>query len=374
MNELTRPKITAQEVNPISMIFDPVIADRVMAVAQTMAKGRVTVPEHLRNNIGDCLAIVIQAASWRLNPFAVAQKTHVIHGRLGYEAQLISAVVSSLELLDGRFSYEYVGDWRKVSKRPKGIETNAPKPGWTEKDEEGLSIVVQAKLKGDPDFKEHRLDLVSAWPRYSSLWATTPRQQIAYLATKQWVRLYAPDAILGVYTPDEIEKERIVEGERIDVPSDISSEIMSVARETENHILEWPKERNGIFYDVRNIPWDERIHSGAKSCTNDGLWRRRRGVSNEETARIENELTAEKEEPGKEKLGTEKLGTEEHDPPQFSEQWFNVMISESMSEDELQEVEAVLFDKDLNPSLHAEVMTGLDNKIAARRAELNASA
>ena len=207
MNELARPQIQSQEVTPISMMFDPVIAGRVMAVAETMAKGTITVPEHLRGNVGDCLAIVMQAASWKLNPFLVAQKTFMIHGRLSYEAQLVSAIVSSLGILDGRFSYEYLGDWKKIAKRPriqKGPRGDYPVPNWREQDEDGLSIIVKGKLKGDPEMRKHELFLASVWPRNSTLWATAPQQQIAYLATKQWVRRYAPDAILGVYTPDEI--------------------------------------------------------------------------------------------------------------------------------------------------------------------------
>lgn len=42
--------------------------------------------------------------------------------------------------------------------------------------------------------------------RNSPLWATDPRQQLAYLAVKRWSRLYAPDVILGVYTPDELDE------------------------------------------------------------------------------------------------------------------------------------------------------------------------
>jgi hypothetical protein len=39
----------------------------------------------------------------------------------------------------------------------------------------------------------------------SPLWTTNPRQQMGYLQVKNWARLYAPGAILGVYTPDEFD-------------------------------------------------------------------------------------------------------------------------------------------------------------------------
>ncbi len=37
------------------------------------------------------------------------------------------------------------------------------------------------------------------------MWKTAPKQQIAYLAVKYWARLYCPEVILGVYSPDEVE-------------------------------------------------------------------------------------------------------------------------------------------------------------------------
>lgn len=40
--------------------------------------------------------------------------------------------------------------------------------------------------------------------RNSPLWVEDPRQQLAYLASRRWGRLYAPDVIMGVYSPDEL--------------------------------------------------------------------------------------------------------------------------------------------------------------------------
>ena len=66
-----------------------------------MAKGKVTVPEHLRGNVGDCMAIATQAMLWNMDPFVVAQKTHIVSGRLGYEAQLVNAVLQNSGAIRG---------------------------------------------------------------------------------------------------------------------------------------------------------------------------------------------------------------------------------------------------------------------------------
>lgn len=315
--------ITAEDVNPISMMFDPVIAERVMAIAQTLARGVATVPKHLQGNVGDCLAIVMQSASWKLNPFAVAQKTFLIGGRLGYEAQLLNAVATSLRVIDGRFEYTYFGDWAKIAKKPimkrsqNGYEVMTP--GWDENDEGGVGVTVTARLRGDPAPRDLNLLLQECWPRNSTLWAAKPRQQIAYLAVKQWMRLYAPDAILGVYTVDELQ-EQVIEGELVnEAPTNARQSIVAAARaaqptapfaaatETATAMAQtpsvheqaappaagdddWPKSFEGTLYDSRGMQWVGSIHSSNKTCNDDGTWRRKKGVAPKTVSEVEQGL------------------------------------------------------------------------------------
>ena len=64
-----------------------------------------------RSGSGDCFAIIVQAAQWKMPPFAVPRKTHVVNGALGYEAQLINAVVASINVISDRFRYDCCGNW-----------------------------------------------------------------------------------------------------------------------------------------------------------------------------------------------------------------------------------------------------------------------
>jgi hypothetical protein len=89
--------------------------DRIFKFAEVMAAGVATVPKHLQGNVADCMAVVMQATQWEMNPFAVAQKTHVTQGGvLGYEAQLISAVVTARAPVKEQFHYTFIGDWSTV--------------------------------------------------------------------------------------------------------------------------------------------------------------------------------------------------------------------------------------------------------------------
>ncbi|WP_368301361.1 RecT family recombinase [Kluyvera sichuanensis] len=188
---------TEQAPNTISAsnaVFNVQALGQLTAFADLMAQSAVTVPKHLAGKPADCMAIVMQAMQWGMNPYAVAQKTHLVNGVLGYEAQLVNAVISSSSAIQGRFHYEYGGDWEKIAGQKDG------------RDELGLFIRVGAVLRGEADITwGEPIYLADITTRNSPLWKTAPKQQIAYLAVKYWARLYCPEVILGVYSPDEVE-------------------------------------------------------------------------------------------------------------------------------------------------------------------------
>lgn len=184
-----------QETSTSALVLDTHAFDKIMAVAETMALGKSTVPKHLQGNAADCMAIIIQAMQWKMNPFVVAQKTHLVNGTLGYEAQLVNAVVSTSGAITGRFHYEYGGDWAGLSGN---INEKAK--------ERGLYVRVGAIIAGDEDITwSEPLYLFDITTRNSPLWKTNPKQQLSYLAVKNWTRLYTPDALMGVYSTDELQ-------------------------------------------------------------------------------------------------------------------------------------------------------------------------
>lgn len=218
MNIVNAEQQTPNTISASNAIFNVQALTQLQAVAGLMAQAAVTVPEHLRGNPADCMAIIMQAMQWGMNPYAVAQKTHLVNGVLGYEAQLVNAVISSSNAIVGRFHYEYEGDWSKcassreeiVKKPAKGGGTYDKKEmvrGWSSADEQGLSVRVGAVIRGESEITwGEPVFLSSVITRNSPLWISNPKQQIAYLALKYWARLYCPAVVLGVYTPDEVEQ------------------------------------------------------------------------------------------------------------------------------------------------------------------------
>ena len=65
--------------------------------------------------------------------------------------------------------------------------------------------MASATIKGETQPRTLTLLMSQARTRNSTLWTEDPKQQLAYLAAKRWARLYMPDVLLGVYTPDELE-------------------------------------------------------------------------------------------------------------------------------------------------------------------------
>lgn len=166
-----------------SLMMDVATMESLMRVAELMASGKSTVPAHLQKNPADCMAVVMQSMQWGMNPFAVAQKTHVVNGTLGYEAQLVNAVVQESRSIQGRFHYEY-----------KGTSPNR-------------ECRVGAVIRGEQEITWGGwLNAAKVTTKNSPLWKTNEDQQLGYLQVKNWARAFCPGAILGVYTPDEVEQ------------------------------------------------------------------------------------------------------------------------------------------------------------------------
>lgn len=99
--EQTALTVAAPQTSSAALILNAAAMEQLYRFAEIMANGNITVPKHFHGNVADCLAVAMQAAQWGMNPFAVAQKTHVVNGTLGYEAQLVNAVLQSTGAIRG---------------------------------------------------------------------------------------------------------------------------------------------------------------------------------------------------------------------------------------------------------------------------------
>lgn len=155
---------------------------QVIEFSKMMAGGRF-VPPHLRGMPGDCMAVILQAMRWRADPFAVASKTYFVNDRMAYEAQMVNAVLNTSSVLSGRLQITWQG------------KINTP----------DFQCTVRGRIKGDDEVHELLQEFGTIKTKNSPLWQSSPRIQIGYYTSRGWGRLFTPEVMLGIYTPDEIE-------------------------------------------------------------------------------------------------------------------------------------------------------------------------
>lgn len=172
----------------------------VQQLADVMAKCG-TMPDHLKGKREDCFRVVVQAAKWRMDPFAVAECTSLVHGRMCFEGKLVAAVLQSMGAIEGRLDYKIQGEGQ------------------------GASITIAGTPRGAKESVSIH-GSVHQWRTYTkdkrtgnnvpNAWDKDPESMLIYRGTRQWARVYAPEAILGVYTPDEFDRE-IKDAEDVEV-------------------------------------------------------------------------------------------------------------------------------------------------------------
>ena len=162
--------------------------------AKTMAMAKIALPEHLRGSPGDCLAIIDMASRANLSPYMVALKTYVQQGRLCFELQLFHAFAQGSGLMRGELNVEYEGE---------GDERVCIITGFVKGD-------ALPKVHRSPPLKDLHPGTVTKdgkeFVRGSQLWNCKPDVQLFYDTSRDWVRMYCPRAVLGIYSPEELEE------------------------------------------------------------------------------------------------------------------------------------------------------------------------
>lgn len=152
-----------------------------MDLATMMSKGKL-VPQHLQEKPGDCLMVIECAMRWGMSPFAVAQETAVISGKLMHSGKLVSAAVQSSGVLAGRLRYDFEGEG------------------------ESRAVVVTGTLKGEAEPRTIRCTLKEGRTS-NQMWTKQPDQQLVYFGTRAWARRHTPEVMLGVYSPEEFDEQ-----------------------------------------------------------------------------------------------------------------------------------------------------------------------
>lgn len=165
-------------------ILDTARFEHMGRVATAMARASL-IPDALVGETPDathanCFLVVNQAVRWSMDPFALAQHSYSVRGKLGYEGKVIAAAINSDPRINGRLKYEYEneGKDRRVTVTGTFADT-------------GETETIDGTV-GD-------------WATDNGNWNKSPDQMLAYRGAREWARRHMPDRLLGVYSDDEID-------------------------------------------------------------------------------------------------------------------------------------------------------------------------
>ena len=168
----------------------------------TLAQGickpdNILLKEELRGNLPVVIGLLDIAQRARLSVYMLAMKVYVQKGVLCLESQAFHALARPF--LQGGLKGEYIGE---------GPERQ---------------LIVRGMLKGDPyEYVHTSPKLKDLHPGHttkhvngeavqfvkgSPLWDRKPDVQLWYDTTRDWIRLHCPEAVLGVYTQEEVDSE-----------------------------------------------------------------------------------------------------------------------------------------------------------------------
>jgi hypothetical protein len=165
-------------------------------MAVRLSRGGPMVPPHCRgpDGVGVCHGLIVQALEWLMPIMAVINKSYVVNNRgverIAYESQLIHAVIERNAPLKGRLRFSIVGD---------GDELRCKVWGTFKGEDEPHEYISETLGK----LRDQRGRNDSGTLKGSPLWDHQPDVQLFYSASRQWARLFAPDVILGAYTPED---------------------------------------------------------------------------------------------------------------------------------------------------------------------------
>lgn len=180
-----RARLLVQDDSPISHLMDTAKFEHLQRIAGILGDSAMT-PAHLkgkteRETIANCFRVVNQAFRWGFDPFAVADETYVVSGKLGYQGKLVAAVIHTRAGLDGRLKQVYEGQGEK------------------------LSLTISGRFRGESETREVTITLAQAKTQ-NKMWVTDPEQKLWYSGVIKWARRHCPEVIMGVLTEEDIER------------------------------------------------------------------------------------------------------------------------------------------------------------------------
>ena len=167
-----------------SLLLDSKSFDHAQRVSKMLAASTM-VPEHFRNNVGNCVIALNYASRAGIDPFMAMQKMYIIKGKPAVETQLQIALFNKSDRYSAlKFKLSGQGDGKKCVAYA------------TDKDIGEIVEGPEVSIKMAKD---------EGWySKSGSKWKTLLDLMLRYRSAAFFIRLYAPETTLGLHTAEEM--------------------------------------------------------------------------------------------------------------------------------------------------------------------------
>ena len=193
-----------QDDSEFANLLDTAKFNHLWRVANIFSSSKM-VPDHFRGDPASTLVALQMAFRLQVDPLMLLQKTYVLKGKPGIEAQLAIALINTRGPFKGPIQWN--------------LEPNADKPT-------KCTAWAIHKITGQRCDISLDMDTVKAEGWYGkdgSKWKTIPAQMFRY-RTAMWLgRAYCPEVLMGLYSVDELIDGGT--GETIDITPEPAEEV-----------------------------------------------------------------------------------------------------------------------------------------------------
>jgi hypothetical protein len=170
-------------INDYALYLDKDSFEQSQRAARLLSESTL-VPDAYKGNLSNCFIALHQAAKLGVDPLLFMQKSFILKGKTGVEAQVIIGALNSSGLIKGRVDYELSGQGLKRTCIASAIDARTG-------EKRSYSLILEDALK-----------VGTAGSNVN--WKAIPDLMLCYRSATYLIRLHYPDVMLGLYSKDEL--------------------------------------------------------------------------------------------------------------------------------------------------------------------------
>ena len=200
------PMIRERE-DAADLFVSPAAFEHTQRVAKVFTASAL-VPQHLRQNVADCILALAIARRMNEDPVSVMQNIYFVGGKAGWMAQYMIARANKAGIFKGPIRWRSTGEGDALEVTAFGTLAET-------KDEANVTVTMKmAKAEG--------------WTR-NTKYSTMPEHMLRWRAATMLIRLYCPEVMMGL--PTDVEMQDMAAATMRDVTPAEGSKLAAIIAE-----------------------------------------------------------------------------------------------------------------------------------------------